>query len=1004
MLKFFIKRPITTIMFVLFWVVLGISSYPKMNTERIPPIDLPLVTATFVYPGASPIEIETSVVQIAEDKISEVSGLKKITSQIFENGAFVMAEFNLGVNVNDKAAEVKTKIDSLGSDFPDELKQPVIEKFNPLQQSVVDIVLTGENMRDLHEYADDILAKEITAIRGVAGLNIFGGDRRAVRIEIDPERLTARGLSTPEIVAAIGRQNINVPSGKLENQTSGNVVRMVGEFSNIGDIKNMQITNAEGQIIKLIDVARITDGAMDIQNAARFNGKNVVIASVVKANDGNAIKISSQLQKNMPEMQKNMSAYFANKNVGDVSMEIISDSSVAIKNTTNNTIFSVLIGIILTIVVLLVFTRNWRSTIISAVVIPTSILAGFFFMQMSGFSINTLTLLAIATALGTLVANAIVLIEAALQRLDKGMSPEDAALDGTKSVATAVLAGTGTNVVVFLPLAFMGGIAGQFMAQFGMTVVYLTLISLLISFTLTPMLIAKFLKRTIAGTKLRTQKNQLGWYRKIFDSQVARPWRWITLAVIVFILSAMLMRFVGNEFAASSDTSEINITARAPVGATYEKSAQIAEQIEQKLKTFSSIQKVSSKIGENGMENINVKVGLIPRGMRESDKAIAQTLLESLSGIPDAQIQIKAGESVSGAAMSADLVLNIGGADDNKRNAYADALIQEINQLPEVATATNADQKPGLEIAFIPDENKMKFWGISNAAAGGALRTALYGNDTYKYKENGNEYPIIIEYMDEYKTPDMFNSVYVNSPKGLIGLNQLGSVAERTASPNIRRLEKQRITQIDINIGKSTIGPVQNKIQKIIDNMNMDTGYTATFGGLSETQAETTGEISHAFLLAVVLTFMLLAAILNSWVHPFTIATSILTSFSGVFIFMFLFGATINIAAMLSFVMLVGLVVNNNILLLEPTIVAVNNGKKIHDALWENFGDKTRMLLMTTITIAASSLPQLFSAEGMQVSMGAVIIGGVLASLFWTYFLTPVLFVVMEKLRTRYKK
>ena len=665
MLRFFIRRPITTLMFVLVWVLLGLVAYPRMNIERTPSLDFPMVTATFVYPGASSDEIESQVIKKAEDAISEVPGIKHITSRIFENGGFIMTEFDLGINANDKAAEVKTKIDALASEFPDDLKQPVVEKLNPLQQAVVDIVLRGPSNTDIKQYVDDILANKITAIDGVAKVSTFGGRERAIRVAMDPDLMAANGVTIMDIITALGNKNINVPGGKIEYSASSQNVRFIGEFESVDEIANLPITTAEGIRFKLSDVASVADAARDIENGARYNSTEVVIASVEKANDGNAIKISRALRKKLPELNADFVAHFPNANA---EMEIISDSSTAILDDTNDTINGIILGVIFTILVLLAFTRNWRSTIIAGVVIPASLLAGFEFMYASGFTINAMTLLAYSSALGTLVSNAIILIEAALQEMRAGKNPENAAIDGTKRVAVSVLAGVGTNVVVFLPLAFMGGIVGKFMIQFGLTVVYLTVLSLIFSFTLTPMMIAKFLrltdenKREIARKEAVAKKTEQksSWLRRWFEYQMLHAGRVVGLVFLVLVASTFLMRFVGNEFSPATDVNEITITARAPMGATYEKSLDITNQIEQRLVDIKEVKSLTAKIGDQGLQNIQIRVELIDKSERfKSDKKLAQEMLPLLNDIPDAEIQIRAGMAMS--SVSSDIVLNIYG-------------------------------------------------------------------------------------------------------------------------------------------------------------------------------------------------------------------------------------------------------------------------------------------------------------------------------------------------------
>ncbi len=1005
MLKFFIRKPVTTIMFVLFFVILGIVSFPKMNIERTPSVDFPYVTATFIYPGASSAEIETQVVKKAENAISEVSEIKKISSQIYENMAYVISEFNLGVNVDDKANEVKAKIDGLANEFPDDLKQPLIAKLNPLQTPVLDIVIRGGNPRDIEKYVTDTLSNKITAIKGIASVNTFGGLQRAVRIAMDPDLMAAYGVTITDIVTAVATHNLNVPGGKIETTMNSENVRFIGEFQNVEDIANLEITTVEGETFKLSDVASVTDAARDIEKGALHNGENVVILSVVKASDGNAIKIANALRKKLPELQADLQSHF-----NGATMEIVSDSSVHVSQDTTSTIYGIILGVIFTIIVLLCFTRNWRSTIIAGVVIPASLLSGFFLMNGSGFTINTMTLLAYATALGTLVSNAIILIESALSELRAGKTPEVAAEEGTKKVAVPVLAGVGTNVVVFLPLAFMGGIVGQFMLQFGMTVVYLTLLSLLFSFTLTPMMIAKLLKlsankQTKKDTKQIKEQDDKSRLHKWYEYQQKRPWLVILGAFAVLILSAQLLRCVGNEFSPSTDADEITITARAPMGSVYAKTESIAKEIEQRVSKFPEVKSVTTKIGDKGVQNISVKLSLVELDKRGiSDKKLAQKILPELADIVDAEIQIRAGENISGSGFNSDMVLNIYGDDDEKRNEYANEIVKTINKIEAVQSAVLAQQTPANEIRFIPNIEQMNFWGVKNVTAGSTLRTAIFGNDTYKYKEQGDEYPMILEFDKQFKKRSMFDSVYVNSHKGMVALSQLGDLESVPATSNIYRINKNRVTEIDINIGKSTVGPVQAQIQKELDKINWEYGYGASFAGMSEIQDESNSEIAQAFLLATVLTFMLLAAIMNSFIHPLTIATSIITSFAGVFIMLFLSGASLNVGALLAFIMLVGLVVNNNILVLEPTVVRVQRGEDARKVLWAELMDKKRMILMTTIAIVAGMLPQLWSNDGMKVAMGAVMIGGMLASLIWTFTLTPAIFFVMEKLRKKLKK
>lgn len=998
MLKFFVKRPVTTLMFVLFWVVLGLVAYPKMNVERMPPMDFPMVSTTVLYPGAGPAEIETQVVKPVENVISQVAGIKKITSYVYENYAYIMTEFNLGENGLEKQQEIKGMVDSILYNLPDGIESPVVKKLNILQQSVLDMAISGVNLRDAYDFVDKILSQRITAVSGVASVEIFGGRERAIRVFLDPQRMTANGVSITTVLNAIAAHNLNVPSGKIESFFSSNSVRFIGEFATVDEIGNMAITTSEGNTFRLKDIGTIEDSAKDPKTGGRFNGEDVLIISVVKSTDGNAVKISDGIQKRMGMYRDLLRREL---NASDADITVINDSAESIRNDTNDTLQGIIFGLILTVIVLWIFTRNWRSTIIAGVVIPVSLVSGFLFMNSSGFSINSMTLLAMASALGTLIANAIILIESALVMMDEHkMTPEQAALEGTKKVAVAVLAGVATNIVVFLPLAFMEGIAGLFMNQFGMTVVYLTIMSLIFSFTLTPMMIAKFLRPTKVKNGKQVKRDELHWFKGIFNSQMRHPWRWVVVAVGSLFLSLMLVQFIGSQFSARADTDEINISARAPMGSTIEKSMKLAKNIESKLDEFPEIVSKTVKIGRRGLQNVNVKVKLVPLAKRKSDKDIAQRMVAAFADIPDAEFQVIAGEV--GGGNNSDMVINVLGDDDAVREKLAADLIAKINMMDEVQDALFAEQEPNYEIQFIPNQKKMNEWGVRNSSVGTAMRTAFYGDDTtLKYREKGDEYPLILELGKIYKTIDSFKDIMIDSNRGMVPVSELGKIEYRLATRNIYRENKHRMTTINVNLGKSTSGPVRAKIQSEINKMDMPYGHRIIFGGMSEMQDETTSEMGKTFLLATILTFMLLAAILNSLSHPFTIASSILVSFSGVFVFLFLTGGIIDISAMLSVIMLVGLVVNDNILLVEPTVQSVANGKKPADALWEQFLDKHRMTLMTTIAVVSGMLPQMMSSDVGKVSMSSVLIGGMIGAWIWTYLLTPSLFVLIERLRMK---
>ncbi len=488
MIDFFVRRPVTTIMFVMVFVVLGIYSFANIQIEKTPKIELPMVTVTAVYPGATPLEIETLVVKKIEDAIAEISEIESIESTSYNNFGFIFTQFNLSSDVNVKLIEVKDKVEAILNELPDNMEKPLIEKFDPLMSPVLDLTLTSNkhNSKDLYEYADKTLKNKLSGIEGVAKVDVYGGRIRQINIKLDPMLMKERYVSITDITDALRKKNVNIPVGELERNYNALSVRFVGEFQNADEIRNMWLTSKEGAKFKLKEIAIVEDGFKKIESIARYNGKEVVGLSLNKASDGNAASVSDEALKRLEGFQKALPK--------GMKLELASDSTDFLKRETFDTEINILLGVLLTVLILYLFTGKFKVTFIAAVIIPTSLISTFWPMSASGFSINFLTLLAIATSLGTLIANAIVIVENVLVHLDKGKDSITAAIDATKEVSVAVMAATGTNLVVFMPIAMMGEIIGMFMRSFGLTVVYATIFSLIASFQFNTHAVRAFIK------------------------------------------------------------------------------------------------------------------------------------------------------------------------------------------------------------------------------------------------------------------------------------------------------------------------------------------------------------------------------------------------------------------------------------------------------------------------------------------------------------------------------
>ncbi len=1000
MIEVFVKRPATTVMLVLFLVLMGANSLSNLNIESQPQIDLPMVSVQVVYPGASPEEVELDVVKPIEDTVSEVAGIKQIQGRGYENAGLVFIEFAIEEDINIKLLEVKDKIEAIQNDLPDAANKPIISKIDILSSPVMTLALSGDNysMKELYDFADRYLVSQFTAVSGVSTVEIIGGDVREFRIYLDTELMKQQYITITDVIGATSRANISMAGGDIIQSNNAVGVKFYSEFQNIEDIMNVTFTTGEGRKFQLRDIAIVEDTIADRELSAYFNANETVLISIKNAPDGNAIVISDGIQKKLPNIRDNLL-------LDGMVLDVSNDTSIFIADETNATIDNILLGMLLTVAIILVFTANIRSTIIMALIIPTSLVSAMFFVANAGFTINAMTLLAFASVLGTLIANALIILESALTLIEKGRTPEQAAIEGTKNVLMPVIAASGTNLAVFVPISFMGGIVGMFMVQFGMTVVYTTIVSIVISLSLTPMLIAQLVKpqkaEKSAMDKMADSINNflVSHYKPLFEL----IWNHKILASLaslgILISTFFVVPYLGFEFSPSSDESVITVSLKTPQGSTLEKTVEKAREIEDIARSYPDVVTATVvTVGENGTTNASIRIELVDIKDRPmSDLEFAATIFEDTSTIPDISIDITRGNKPS---FSADIALNVYGRDYDKIIEYSLQIEKIMEDLNVFRSINSSYQVPKNERRFIPDQEKLNLYGINNMQIASAVRASIYGDTSNKFKDNGKTYDINVLLNEASRSSvDVFENIYVSSPQGLIPISHLGTIKEVPGFSEINRKDKERYIEVGGYLGKSSLGKVQSELNAELAKIDFEEGYGYTYGGNAESAAEANAELGNAFLLAVVLTYMLLAAILNSYLQPFTIATSIVTSFSGVFVMMFFFDATFNIASMLAMIMLIGLSVNNSILIVENAVFKIQkNGTDVKEALWNGYESKTRTIFMTSIAIMLGMLPQLFSADGMKSSMSAVVIGGMIGSLIFTFLLTPVTFYALDKL------
>lgn len=1011
MIDIFVKRPAMTIMLVLVFVVMGIVSFNNIIIESTPKMDFPFVTVKAMYNGASPVEIETQMVKKIEDAVAEISQIKQIQSFSYEGFGFVLIEFEMGTDANLKAIEVKDKVESITNQLPRDANKPVVSKYDPLIEPVIDLVLVGDKQTDsleLYEYADKNLKNIISVIEGVASVEVHGGKERQINIKLDSQLMKKYFISIEDVVNTVSGRNINVPGGAIETDVTKENIRFLGEFESIDDIAQMELVSREGLRLKLSDIATVKDSYKKVETYTRYNGRDAVGLSVKKLSDGDAVSIIKKIRKTLEKIKKKLPE--------NMELIIAYDSTINLLSETNNTLVNILIGIALTVLILFLFLENLRVTFIAAIVIPTSLISAFFPMSFSHFSINFITLLAIATSLGTLIANALVVLESVDQKLNAGLDPVNAAIKGTKEASVAVLASAGTNLVVFTPIAFMGGMVGQFMKQFGLTIIYATLFSILASFSLTPMLCALLLKprdekksngrngnllKKIFYFPQKLQKNLLGEYKIIFNKILKHPKSTLLISSIILISTFFCLKYIGNEFMPSSDQNVISADIDLPQGSTINKTLSIVKDIEDIIKTVPEVESYLSYAGIDSAEKASVTVNLIPYKTRKrTDMKIINSLIPVAAGIPGAEIGFTRVMAQGGSLFGGDVSINLSGKDYETMIDISKKMKEIMLKTGYFRSVNSSYKTPKEEIRFIPDDNKMITAGVYNSLVGDVIKFSVSGNTDNLYKEKGQEYKINIELDDIYKkTVDDIKNIPVMSKDGLLAISRLGKVIKKQGYSTIMRRNKKRVIQIDGYLSKSTSGQVQIILAEEFKAINLPEGYGYEYIGMAEMQEESAREISKAFLLAVIFTYMLLVSIMNSFRYPFVILTSVLTAFVGVFFILFFLEFSINIGSMMAMVMVVGLVVNNAILMLDYTLGRINEGKEVREALWLGASVKFRAILMTSLAVIFGALPQIFDQFEGKASIGAVIIGGMLASIFFTFFLIPVLFRYASKIR-----
>ncbi|HET9135561.1 MAG TPA: efflux RND transporter permease subunit [Candidatus Kapabacteria bacterium] len=1022
-----IKRPaFITIVFVAL-AVMGLFGASKLGTDLLPKMDWPVVTVWTTYPGAGPEEIEDLVTKPIEEAVAATSNLDNVRSFSNEGYSVVIAQFLLSQNSDQAAADIQRRVDQIRAKLPKDADPPKVVKNDIAAMPILRLALTSTVLTstELYQLAKDKLKARFESTEGVAQVDISGGKERQIKINVDNDKLRAYNLSILQIQQAMSRENLDFPSGSVKQPTDQYVVRVKGKFQNIDQMKSLPIaTLATGSTIYLGDVASIEDSYNeDNRKPTRLSGHDAVGINVIKTSDANATSTADKVYQTV----KDLTAEFKDQGI---KFEIAQDATTFTRSSISEVFRDLIIAVILVSCILFLFLRSGRNAFIVLVSIPTSLITTLFFMWIFGFTINMMSMMALSLVIGILVDDSIVVLENIHRKLEAGEKPVDAAIKGRNEIGFAAIAITLVDVVVFLPISLVSGVTGKIFREFGLTVVASTLMSLFVSFTLTPMLAAKFGKahETIKFAPFRILSDLFerfqDWlevkYKNMLNWALHHRWVIVTSSALLFLGSCSLVITgkIGGEFITQPDRGEFAANFDFPAGTNTETTDSLIQIYEKLLAQDKNIVSYQTVVGRQ--ENAwgateRGSVGQIAVHLPEPAKRIRSTddemkyvtkLAEQVPGLLVRTQPI----GIFGSANQAPIQAEIRGDDLSKISAYADTLIGRIRNIPGLKDLKSSYEEGQPEVKITFDRDRLAANGMSLGEAALAIRTALAGNTDAKYKEGETQYDInvILDKVNRSNAKDVAEVTLLNHYGQQVKVSDIATLSYGKGPSQIGRKNRERVVVIYGNLIGRPLGDVVKDIEKEIAKIPRASGVSEPyFAGDAENQRKSGGDMAIAFLLAIMFVYMIMVALFESYAHPFTIMFSLPVALIGALVMLWLTHKTLSIFTMVGMIMLMGLVTKNAILIVDRTNSRRAEGEGIFDALLEAGPTRLRPIIMTTVTMILGMLPLaagLGEGSEFRQGMALAIIGGLTSSMILTLFLVPVMYSFIEGLRKTERK
>lgn len=1008
-----VNAPVFATMIMAALMVIGSYSFMRLPIEQLPDVDFPVVAVVVSYPGAAPEAVESDIIEPIEESVNTISGIDYIQSTARAGEALVILFFEMDVDSATAMQEVRDRLGTIQAGFPENANDPLLFKFDPAEQPIVSLAVSSQTMslRDLTALTEDVVEPRLSSIQGVGRASVVGGIPRQLNVLIDPDRLSAFGVGVGEVTAALGQDNQDLPAGSIEQGLAVQSIQVEGRIENAVDFLDIIVARRGGQPVRLRDVATVVDGEAEPESIALLNGQAALAVDVVKTQGSNTVEVAEAIRHAVVELM-------AGELPEDVSVEIVRDNAVAVEESYEGVQSMMIEGAALAVLIVFLFLNSWRSTVITGLTLPISVIGTMTVLYFLGFTLNIMTLLALSLAIGLLIDDAIVVRENIMRHLHMGKSHRQAALEGTNEIGLAVLATTLSIVAVFLPVAFMEGIIGKFFLQFGVTVSVAVLISLFVAFTLDPMMSSVWydpagepnVKRGPVGRVVAQFGRFFDWlskgYRGLLRWSLRHRITTLAVALAAFVGSFFLVPFVGVEFAPAVDNSEFQVQVETPVGSSLDYTSTKVRQVDRVLREFPEVTGTYATIagaGSDGQNSATLAVSMVSASERSrSPQEMTLPVREALMAIPGIDVTIGAAGGLGG--VSAPVQINIYGDNLDVLGPLSDRLVralQTIDGLEDVASSLDAAQ-PVLGVRI--NREAASDLGVSLQQIGATLRPMLGGDDVSDWTSpDGRSFTVTVRLPEEMRhDTDVLRALPVaqSGGTGMVRLDQVADIVQSYGPSEILRRDLSRQVLVSANLSGLTLGDVMPEVQAAMDALDLPTGYRVSAGGDAEQLAETASAAGSALLLAVIFIYLVLASQFGSFLQPIAIMAALPLALVGVMLGLMVGGSTLNMFSMIGFIMLMGLVVKNAILLVDNANQHVREeGMHLYDALLEAGSTRFRPIIMTTLAMIFGMLPlalNIHEGSGQNAPMAHAVIGGLISSTILTLVVVPVVLTYVD--------